>query len=216
MTTLLVVDDHAIVRRGLMAILDRERDLEVIGEAGTVDEGHAAVVDLQPDVVLLDLRLGTDGESAGLELCERIVASHPAAKVLVLSTFVDTGLVVEAVRRGARGYVVKDVDTSDLIRAIRSVAAGERAFDSRAAAAMANGIGTPGHSVLEELSDREHEVLALLVQGRPNKEIAVRLYISVTTVKFHVSNILRKLGVNRRAEVAYAAARRGVSVRTPR
>ena len=214
MTTLLLVDDHAIVHQGLIAILDREPDLQVVGQAGTAAEGLAAVTALQPDLVVLDLRLGSAGEAGGLRLCEQIVALRPQTGVLILSTFVDSQLVIEAVRRGARGYVVKDVDTSSLVRAIRIVADGGRAFDAKATSAMAGGLG-PGKQAVPELSDREQDVLELLVQGLSNQQIAERLFISVTTVKFHVSNVLRKLGVTRRAEVAYVASRWGLSAGAP-
>ncbi|MCZ4521919.1 response regulator transcription factor, partial [Rhodococcus ruber] len=123
--------------------------------------------------------------------------------------FLDDRLVVEAVHAGARGYVVKDVDTTELVRAIRAVSRGESAFDSRSASAVVRSLnGTP--SSIERLTERELEVLRLLATGLSNNMIGTRLFISATTVKFHVSNIMRKLAVSRRAEAVYAASKQGL------
>ncbi len=207
---LMLVDDHGIVRQGLRSILERERDLAVVAEASSADEALAVCARMHPDVVLLDLKLSTSSDTEGLDLCEELSRQHPDVAVLVLTTFLDDQLVLRAVRAGARGYVVKDVDTSMLVRAIRDVAAGESAFDARSAAAMVRGLKTPVPEVSRTLTQREVEVLELLARGLSNKDIGGRLYISETTAKFHVGNIMRKLDVSRRAEAVYEATKLGL------
>lgn len=206
---LVLVDDHAILRQGLRAVLERESDLVVVGEASSEGEAEVVVRATSPDVVLLDLKLSTGSEFEGLSLCTKLSASHPGLGLLVLTTFLDEDLVVRAVHAGARGYVVKDVDTTELVRAIRAISAGESAFDARSAAAVVrslNGRTEPR----EQLTDREMEVLRLLATGLSNHAIGERLFISATTAKFHVSNIMRKLEVTRRAEAVYSASKRGL------
>lgn len=205
---IMLVDDHAIVRQGLRAVLEREHDLVVVGEASTADEALAFVGRCEPVVVLLDLKLSSGGDTEGLQLCEELTRSHESVEVLVLTTFLEDKLVVEALQRGARGYVVKDVDTTELVRSIRAVARKETAFDSRSAAAMAHSISHPESS--PDLTSRELRVLDLLASGLSNREIGGKLYISETTVKFHVRNIMRKLSVSSRAEAVYTASKSGL------
>lgn len=206
---ILLVDDHAILREGLRSVLDREPDLRVVGEASSRDEAVAVTARLRPDVVVIDLKLTAGSDYEGLALCKDLARAHPTVGLLVLTTFLDERLVVEAVHAGARGYVVKDVDTTELVRAIRAVSRGESAFDSRTAAAVVRSMsGGPGRG--EQLTDRELEVLTLLAKGLSNNRIGETLFISPTTVKFHVSNIMRKLGVARRAEAVYAASKLGL------
>ena len=208
---IMLVDDHAIVRQGLRSILGRESDLEVVAEASTAPEALVVVRHARPQIVLLDLKLSTSSDAEGLELCAQLVAEHPEVRVLVLTTFLDEQLVLTAIRLGAKGYVVKDVDTTGLIRAIRDVARGESAFDPRSAAAMVRGLNAPApQETTSSLTARETEVMALLARGQSNGEIGRSLYISETTAKFHVGNILRKLGVSRRAEAVYEASKLGV------
>ena len=145
----------------------------------------------------------------GLTLCGQLSTAHPGLGLLVLTTFLDDQLVVRAVHAGARGYVVKDVDTTELVRAIRAVSRGESAFDSRSASAVVRSLNGQSSSK-ERLTDRELEVLRLLANGLSNIKIGERLFISPTTVKFHVSNIMRKLEVSRRAEAVYAASKQGL------
>ena len=207
---IMLVDDHAIVRQGLRAVLEREQDLTVVGEASTADEALAVVDRCEPVVVLLDLKLSCGGDDTeGLQLCEELTRSHTDVGVLVLTTFLEDGLVVEALRRGARGYVVKDVDTTELVRSIRAVARRETAFDSRSAAAMAHSL-SGNHEPAPDLTQRELRVLELLARGLSNREIGGQLFISETTVKFHVRNIMRKLSVSSRAEAVYAASKAGL------
>ncbi|WP_046471998.1 MadR family response regulator transcription factor [Allosalinactinospora lopnorensis] len=203
-----LVDDHAIVRQGLRSILDREQDLVVVGEASTADEALATVARCRPSVVLLDLKLSSGRDNEGLSLCEQLTRRHEEVRVLVLTTFLDDNLVLDAVHRGARGYVVKDVDTTELVRAIRAVAKHESAFDSRSAAAMVHSLNK--QQVTPELTERELKVLGLLARGLSNRSIGGRLYISETTVKFHVRNIMRKLGVSSRAEAVYESSKLGL------
>jgi two-component system, NarL family, response regulator DevR len=206
---LVLVDDHAILRQGLRSLLEREDDLVVVGEASSEGEAEAVVRAVSPDVVLLDLKLSAGSDFEGLSLCAKLSAAHPQVGLLVLTTFLDEDLVVRAVHAGARGYVVKDVDTTELARAIRAVSSGESAFDARSAAAVVrslNGRTEPR----QQLTDRELEVLRLLARGLSNQRIGDTLFISGTTAKFHVSNIMRKLEVSRRAEAVYAASKRGL------
>ena len=204
----MLVDDHAIVRQGLRAVLEREPDLAVVAEASTTHEALSFVARCEPAVVLLDLKLSSGDANEGLQLCEQLIRSHSDLGVLVLTTFLEDNLVVEALRRGARGYVIKDVDTTELVRSIHAVARRQTAFDSRSAAAMAHSISN--QDTTPELTTREHRVLGLLARGLSNREIGSQLYISETTVKFHVRNIIRKLSVASRAEAVYAATKTGL------
>ena len=162
-----------------------------------------------PDVVLLDLKLSAGSDYEGLSLCATLSGAYPGIGLLVLTTFLDENLVVRAVHAGARGYVVKDVDTTELVRAIRAISAGESAFDSRSAAAVVRSMSGRSEP-RKQLTDREIEVLKLLAAGLSNNKIGEKLFISATTAKFHVSNIMRKLEVSRRAEAVYAASKRGL------
>lgn len=208
-TRIVLVDDHAIMRQGLRAVLDRNDDLTVVGEASSPETAVLTVARTRPNVVLLDLKLTTGTQTDGIALCKRLTSQHPGLGVLVLTTFAEDRLVVDAVHAGARGYVVKDVDTTELVRAIRAVARGESAFDARSASAMVRSLNSPSAD-RERLTERELEVLRLLARGLSNRAIGKELYISETTVKFHVSNVMRKLLVTRRAEAVYAASKLGL------
>jgi DNA-binding NarL/FixJ family response regulator len=206
---IVLVDDHAIVRQGLRAVLEREADLRVVAEASSPAEALAVVSRVRPHIVLLDLKLSPTEDAEGLELCARLTRENPGLAVLVLTTLLDDHLVVDAIQRGAKGYVVKDVDTSELVRAIRAVSRGDSAFDARSAAAMVRTLNAAGEAESRKLTERELQVLRMLAQGMSNRDIGGRLYISETTVKFHVGNIMRKLEVSRRAEAVYAASKLG-------
>ncbi|QIZ38727.1 response regulator transcription factor [Saccharopolyspora sp. ASAGF58] len=203
---IVLVDDHAIVRHGLRSVLERENDLQVVGEAATAREALAVVERTRPNIVLLDLKLSTGDNMEGLALCGELTRQHPDLGVLILTTFLDGGLVVDAIHRGARGYVVKDVDTTELVRSIRAVARRESSFDSRSAAAMVQSMNAPTSE--PPLTDRELNVLRELARGLSNRDIGSKLFISETTVKFHVRNIMRKLGAATRAEAVYEASKR--------
>lgn len=205
---IVLVDDHPVVRQGLRFILDREHDMSVVGEAACAAEARAVVERSHPDIVLLDLKLSTGSETEGLAVCAELTTRFPGLGVLVLTTFLDDALVVEAIHRGARGYAIKDVDTSELLSSIRAVARDESAFDSRSASAMVRSIRTvPTEPALTE---RERSVLRLLAHGLSNKDIGRRLFISETTAKFHVRNIMRKLGASSRAEAVFEGSKLGL------
>lgn len=205
---IVLVDDHAIVREGLRTILEREDDLSVVGEAATAADAHAVVGRESPDIVVLDLKLSTGSDVEGLAVCSQLCERHPETGVLVLTTFLDDRLVLEAIQHGARGYVVKDVDTSGLVSSIRAIGRGESAFDSRSASAMVRSIRTP--SGRPPLTTREREVLRWLARGLSSRDIGSRLYVSETTVKFHVRNLMRKLGASSRTEAVYEASKIGL------
>ena len=207
---IVLVDDHAILRQGLRSLLEREHDLQVVGEAGSCGEALAVVERARPSIVLLDMKLSPASDNDGLGLCAQLTRRHPGLGVLVLSSFVDDALVVSAIQHGACGYVVKDVDTVELVRAIRLVARNGSAFDSRSAAAMARSIHSP--QARSPLTDRELSVLRLVARGLSNRGIGARLYLSETTVKFHVRNIMRKLDATSRAEAVYKATKAGVDL----
>jgi DNA-binding NarL/FixJ family response regulator len=206
-----IVDDHSIVRQGLRAMLDREPDLRVVGDAGAEGSAITMVAQARPDVVLMDLKLTSEGGCEGLGLCAKVADRFPESRILVLTTFADEWLVREAIRQGAKGYVVKDVDLTELIRAIRAVYRGESAFDSRTASAVVSWLRRePDAESTGQITPREREILGLLAQGLSNVAIGKRLYISDTTVKFHVTNLMHKLGARRRAEAVYAASKLGL------
>ncbi|MGW8592019.1 MadR family response regulator transcription factor [Dietzia sp. NPDC055877] len=204
-----LVDDHAVLREGVRLMLEREADITVVGEAATADDALGVLRRTRPDVAVIDLKLGAGSELDGLRLCAAVRDLLPDVAPLVLTTFLDEAIVVRAVRAGARGYVVKNVDVTELVTAIRSVSGGQSAFDPRTAAMVVDTL-RGGASTPEILSGREVEVLRLLAEGKSNKEIGVELFISATTAKFHISNILRKLKVSRRAEAVYVASRQGL------
>ncbi len=208
--TIVLIDDHAILRQGLRSLLEREHDLQVVGEASSPGEALAVVEQTRPTIVLLDMKLSPASDSEGLSLCARLTKQYPGLGVLVLSTFVDDALVVSAIQHGACGYVVKDVDTVELVRAIRLVAQNGSAFDSRSAAAMMRSIHAP--QVRSPLTERELSVLRLVASGLSNRGIGARLYLSETTVKFHVRNLMRKLDAASRAEAVYKATKAGLDL----
>jgi DNA-binding NarL/FixJ family response regulator len=206
----LLVDDHAIVRRGLRSILELEPDVSVVAEAGDRSEALRALDRARPDIVLLDLKLSADRAAEGLELCSEIVERRPDASVVIVSTFLDEDLLNQALRRGAKAYVLKEVDVVELVRIIRAVSRGGSAFDGRSAA-MVRALVAGGHPQTEpEFTSREREVTRLIAGGLTNREIGGRIFVSESTAKFHVRNVMRKLGVHSRAEVAYAAGKRGL------
>ena len=206
-----IVDDHSIMRQGLRVMLDREPDLQVVGDADGERSAITMVTQATPDVVLMDLKLTIDGGCEGLDLCAKVADRFPESRILVLTTFADEWLVREAIRQGAKGYVVKDVDLTELIRAIRAVYRGDSAFDSRSASAVVSWLRRePDTEATAQITPREREILALLARGLSNVAIGKRLYISDTTVKFHVTNLMHKLGARRRAEAVYAASKLGL------
>ena len=207
---IVLVDDHAILRQGLRSLLERENDLQIVGEASSAGEALAVVERTRPAIVLLDMKLSPASDNDGLDLCVQLTKRYPGLSVLVLSTFVDDALVVSAIQHGACGYVVKDVDTVELVRAIHLVARNGSAFDSRSAAAMARSIHAP--EARSPLTARELNVLRLVANGLSNRGIGARLHLSETTVKFHVRNIMRKLDATSRTEAVYKATKNGLDL----
>jgi DNA-binding NarL/FixJ family response regulator len=207
-----IIDDHAIVRQGLRAMIDREPDLQVVGEASSARMAPAMLDRARPRVVLLDLKLTAGGECDGLALCNSITQRYPDSRVLVLTSCADEWLILESIKQGAKGFVLKDVDLTELLRAIRAVHRGESAFDPRSAAVVVRWMhaGQRPGATASEITPREREILTLLARGLSNVAIGQRLYISAATVKFHVGNIMQKLGARRRAEAVYAASKLGL------
>jgi two-component system, NarL family, response regulator DevR len=207
-----IIDDHAIVRQGLRAMIDREPDLRVVGEAASARLAPAMLDRVHPRVVLLDLKLTAGSECDGLSLCATITQRYPDSRVLVLTSSGEEWLILESVRQGAKGFVLKDVDLTELVRAIRAVHRGESAFDSRTAGVVVRWMHE-GHrpgATASDITPREREILSLLARGLSNVAIGQRLYISAATVKFHVGNLMQKLGASRRAEAVYAASKLGL------
>ena len=205
MIRVLVVDDHTIVRDGLVQLLAAAPDLEVVASAG---DGAAAVElasEHRPDIVLMDLSM--PGMS-GIEATRLIGKRAPGSQVLVLTSFVDRDRVVEALDAGAIGYLLKDAEPAELIDAIRSAARGESPLDPRAARTMLSAQRAAGP--LESLTDREREVLGLVADGLPNKQIARRLDISEKTVKAHLTSAYRTIGVDDRVQAGIWARRQGL------
>ena len=204
----MLVDDHALLREGMRSLLERESSISVVGEANTVAEALDGVARCSPDVMVVDLKLTAGADYEGLRLISELSKRYPSVAALVLTTFLDDELVVRAVRSGAKGYVVKDIDTTELVRAIKSVSRGDSAFDPRSAAVVLRAVSGQGSS--ETLTDRERQVLQLMADGLSNIKIGETLFISPSTVKFHIRNIIRKLGVSKRTEAVYSASKRGL------
>jgi NarL family two-component system response regulator LiaR len=201
----MVVDDHAVVRGGLAKFLMVHQDLELVGEAESGEEAVILAQRLRPDVLLMDLKMpGMDGVAATRLLREKC----PGCRVIVLTSFAEDGMVQGALQAGAIGYLLKNVTVAELAAAIRSAHAGRMTLSSEATEALVHSTTQPVvHG--DELTEREREVLALLVEGMSNQEIADKLFLGIGTVKFHVRNIYSKLGVdNRVAAVTLAMQRR--------
>ena len=207
-----IIDDHAIVRQGLRAMIDREPDLRVVGEASNARQATAMLDRAQPRVVLLDLKLTPGSDCDGLPLCATITQRYPGIRVLVLTSSADEWLILDSIKQGAKGFVLKDVDLTELIRAIRAVHRGESAFDPRSAGVVVRWMHGSQRSgvTASDITPREREILRLLARGLSNVAIGQRLYISAATVKFHVGNVMQKLGVRRRTEAVYAASKLGL------
>ncbi len=206
----IVADDHSVVRQGLRMFLLVQPDMELVGEAQNGREAVALAATLAPDVVLMDLLMP---EMDGIAATVAIKAAHPATQVLVLTTFLDDRRVAEAIQAGAVGFILKEVEADDLIKAVRGAARGEPQLHPDAAR-MLMGLATRPRPIPEPapiLTDREREVIALLAEGQSNKQIARELSISETTVKGHVANILGKLELADRTQAAVYAVRNGLA-----
>jgi two-component system, NarL family, response regulator DevR len=208
---ILIVDDHTIVRQGLRLILDLEPDFTVVGEAADPAQAVAETGRLRPDVVLLDLKLSDSAPAEGLDVCQLLRDRHPQVSIVVLTTFLDSKLLLGALQRGASGYVLKDVDTVELARIIRAVHRGQSGFDGRSANLVVRSLtGQPGAPAAGPLDDRELEVVRLVARGATNPQVARDLYVSESTVKHHLRTAMRKLGAKDRTELVYRASTQGL------
>jgi two-component system response regulator DevR len=202
-TRVLLVDDHEVVRLGLMTLINDQPNMQVVGEAGTTAEAVRAVERLQPDVVLMDIRMPGEG---GIEATQQIAARFPATKVVMLTSFADDELIVRAIRAGAAGYVLKQVGNEELLRAITAVARGEALLDPSTTARLLSRVREAERKADEDafrdLSDREMDVLGELTRGKTNAEIGQILNLSEKTVRNYVSTILEKLHLTNRIELA--------------
>jgi len=207
---ILVVDDHTIVRQGLRSILELEADFTVIGEAATPDQAVAQAARLRPDVVLLDLKLSDAAPAEGLDVCAALRGQRADVAIVVLTTFLDERLLVGALRRGASGYALKDVDAVELARIIRAVHQGQSAFDSRSADLVVRSLTARPAQSAGVLSERELEVVRPVARGATNPQVARELYLSESTVKYHLRTAMRKVGARDRAELVYKASELGL------
>lgn len=207
---ILIVDDHAVVRKGIRALLATEDDLEVIGEAVDGEEAVALYGELNPDLLLLDLIMP---KVNGIEVIKKIKGDHTGAKILVLTSFAADDQVFPAIKAGALGYLLKDTEPDELINAIRQVYLGESSLSPTIARKVLEEVFHPSEKPLspDPLTKREVEVLKVLAKGKGNRVIADELSISETTVRTHVSNILGKLHLASRTEAALYALKEGVA-----
>ena len=202
-TRVVLVDDHAIVRLGLMTLINDQPEMEVVGEAGTAAEAVRAVERLRPDVVLMDIRMPGEG---GIEATRQITSQFPETKVVMLTSFADDELVVRAIRAGAVGYMLKQVGNEELLRAIAAAARGEALLDPATTARLLSRVREAERRAEEDafrdLSDRELQVLAGVARGKTNAEIGRSLNLSEKTVRNYLSTILEKLHLTNRIELA--------------
>jgi DNA-binding NarL/FixJ family response regulator len=200
---LLIVDDHELVRLGLRSLLSDEADLEVVAEAGSAEEAMKKVEEFKPDIAVVDIQL--PGKS-GIEVCKEIREKFPSTRVVILTSHAGESFLEQAMRAGASGYVLKQVGNEELIRAIRAAYSGEMGLDSRTASSVVSRFlemeKKVDQSAFKELSLREKEVLALVAEGDSNKEIGGKLNLTEITVRNYVSNILSKLQLRNRIELA--------------
>lgn len=208
----LLVDDHAVVREGLKMVLERDPRIRIEGEAGTAQTALDEARRLKPDVVLLDIRL-PDGD--GVQVCGDILEQSPQTRVLFLTSYADDDTVLGAVLAGAQGYLIKEIGAEPLIESIKRVADGESILDPAATQRVLTWVkthgGAPSDAAPEALSVQEHRVLALVAEGKTNKEIAADLGLSPKTVKNYLSTIFQKLQVTRRSQAAALFAKQSAN-----
>ena len=199
-----LLDDHEVVRRGVRDLLEMEDDLEVVGEAGSAGEALVMIPATRPDVAVLDVRL-PDGD--GVSVCREIRSSMPDVACLMLTSFADDDALINAIMAGAAGYLLKQVRGSDIVGAVRTVAAGGSLMDPRTTARMMQRLRDQAerHDPLAPLSDQERRVLELVGEGLTNRQIGERMFLAEKTVKNYVSSLLSKLGLQRRTQAAVLA-----------
>jgi DNA-binding NarL/FixJ family response regulator len=205
---LLLVDDHEVVRQGLVALLDRRPAFQVVAEAGSVAEALTATRRLKPDLVVMDVRL-PDG--TGIEACREIRAELPETRVVMLTSYPDEDAVMAAILAGASGYLLKQIRGRDLVTALETVGRGESLLDpavtERVLERVRRAAAGDAHDELAELTTQERKILMLVAEGKTNREIAAEVFLSDKTVKNYVSSILSKLNLQRRAQAAAFVAR---------
>lgn len=202
----LVVDDHAVVRSGIRYSLLAFEDIELVAEAGSGPEALRLCAEVQPDVILMDMMMpGMDGVAT----TQAILAEHPQVRIIALTSFQEGSLVQDALQAGAISYLLKDVDMDELAAAIRSALVGQARLAPEAAQALAGVVAQP-QDLGADLTGRERDVLALVVEGKSNAEIAQELVVSLSTARFHVSIIMDKLGAANRTQAATLAVRHGL------
>ena len=209
MIRVVIADDHAVVRQGLRTFLDLQPDIDVVGEASDGAEAVTAAGELHPDVILLDLVMP---ELDGIAALRRLREVAPAARVIVLTSFGEDERLFAALRAGATGYLLKDVEPAELVRGIRTAHAGQSPLSPAVAARVVEELASGGArgAPADELTPRELEVLCLIARGRSNKRIALELGVAEKTVKTHVGHVLAKLGVSDRTQAALYAVREGL------
>lgn len=208
-TRVFVVDDHELVRKGLIDLIDAEEDLTVVGSAANVADALFHFVTVDADIAVLDVRL-PDGN--GIELCRELISINPRVKVLMLTSFQDDEALLGAVLGGASGYLIKDIKNLELLSSIRAVALGKSFLDTKLISSVTNRLRENKNPASEiyELTDQEQRVLEFIGQGMTNREIAINMFLAEKTIKNYVSSLLRKLGLERRTQAAAMAVRLSV------
>jgi len=207
---LLVVDDHEIVRLGLMHLLEQYPDLEAVDGASSFEEVLAKTEQWRPDVILMDIRLKG---SSGIDACREISNRFPQVKVIMLTSYGDEDLVMESIFAGAKGYILKDVGNDEIIRAVRAVYRGESLLDTVVTTKLLERMrrsGQKSNDAMEQLTEQEKKVLVLIAEGKTNREIAKMVFLSEKTVRNYVSSILAKLNLANRTEAAAYAAKKNL------
>jgi two-component system response regulator DevR len=201
-----LLDDHEVVRRGLRDLLERESDIEVVGESGSALDAEHRIPALRPHVAVLDARL-PDG--SGIDVCREIRSVDPTIQALILTSYEDDEALFAAIMAGAAGYVLKQIKGTDLVDAVRRVAAGQSLLDPAVTARVLDRIrrGPEQPDELKRLTDQERRILSLVAEGLTNREIAERMFLSEKTIKNYVSSLLAKLGMERRTQAAVLAAK---------
>ncbi|SJZ48860.1 response regulator transcription factor [Selenihalanaerobacter shriftii] len=198
---IMLVDDHEVVRTGLAVLLERKAEFEVVAQAGSADEAVKKAAQHEPNVVLMDIRMPSGN---GVDACREICNNHPNIKVVMLSSYAEDEAIVKSIMAGASGYILKEINSQELIEAIEAVSQGESLLDSRITQKVLEHMRHSEDELEKEnkLTDREEAVLNFLAEGLTNREIAQRIHLAEKTVRNYVSNILRKLDLNNRVEAA--------------
>jgi two-component system response regulator DevR len=206
MVRVFLLDDHDIVRRGLTHLFETQDDIEVVGEAGTAEEALSRIPPTRPDVALLDVRLP---DSDGVEVCREIRSRHPEIQCLMLTSFADDEALFDAIMAGASGFILKQIKSEEIVEAVRFVAKGQSLLDPAVTGRVLERLrrGPEEDELLAQLSPQERNILNLIADGLTNRQIAEQIHLAEKTVKNYVSNLLSKLGMERRTQAAVYAAR---------